>query len=100
MKKNIDTSEIENELKGSSAFFSRKPSTPSNAVFSRPAPEPDKPDTKAVVNRSTRRYSFEFYDDQIKRLKQMKYQSGMNGKTVSMSEIVRDALDDYLAKQD
>ena len=100
MKKNLNTAEIENELKGSSSFFKSESPSATKSVFSRPALKPDKPEVEAVTNRSTRRYSFEFYDDQIKRLKQMKYQSGMNGKTVSMSEIVRDALDDYLAKQD
>ena len=48
------------------------------------------------VKRKTKRYSFEFYDDQLMKLKQLKYQAEMAGEQVSQSEMVRQALDAYL----
>lgn len=51
------------------------------------------------TKRSTKRYSFEFYEDQIIRIKQIKIQAEMSGKRLNMSEIVRLALDDYFDRQ-
>ena len=51
------------------------------------------------VKRITKRYSFEFYEDQLTRLKQIKYELEMTGERIAMSVIVRDALDEYLEKQ-
>ena len=48
------------------------------------------------IKRRTKRYSFEFYDDQLVKLKQLKYQAEMAGEQVSQSEMVRQALDAYL----
>lgn len=48
------------------------------------------------IKRRTKRYSFEFYDDQIQKIRQIKIQTEMNGETIAMSEIVRQALDQYL----
>jgi hypothetical protein len=51
------------------------------------------------LKRRTKRYSFEFYDDQLTQLKRLKMQAEMSGESVSLSEIVRVALDDYLKRQ-
>ena len=51
---------------------------------------------KLPVKRITKRYSFEFFEDQITRLKQIKYQTEMTGERIAMSVIVREALDEYL----
>ena len=51
---------------------------------------------KIPVKRLSRRYSFEFYDDQILKLKQLKYEAGLAGKLLSLSDFVREALDEYL----
>jgi len=51
---------------------------------------------KLPIKRRTKRYSFEFYDDQIQQIRLMKIQTEMNGETIAMSEIVRQALDQYL----
>lgn len=50
------------------------------------------------VKRITKRYSFEFFEDQITRLKQIKYKTEMTGERIAMSVMVRDALDEYLEK--
>jgi len=54
---------------------------------------------KLPVKRITKRYSFEFFEDQITRLKQIKYQTEMTGERIAMSVIVREALDEYLRNQ-
>jgi hypothetical protein len=51
---------------------------------------------KLPVKRITKRYSFEFFEDQITHLKQIKYQTEMTGERIAMSVIVREALDEYL----
>ncbi len=48
------------------------------------------------VKRRTKRYSFEFYDDQIQKIRQIKIETEMNGESIAMSEIVREAIDKYL----
>lgn len=48
------------------------------------------------LKRRTKRYSFEFYADQIVKLKQLKIEAEMLGESLSLSEMVRDALDEYL----
>ena len=52
------------------------------------------------VKRRTKRYSFEFYDDQLTRLKQIKYETEIRGECIAISEIVRRALDDYFQRMD
>ena len=45
------------------------------------------------------RQSYDIYEDQILSLNKLSYKEKMQGGTGSMSAMVRDALDDYLAKQ-
>jgi len=51
------------------------------------------------IKRRTKRYSFEFYDDQIQQIRLIKIQTEINGETIAMSEIVRQAVDQYLNKK-
>ncbi len=51
------------------------------------------------VKRRTRRYSFEFYDDQLTRLKRLKYRVEMSGENITLSVMVRQAVDQYLKEQ-
>ena len=51
---------------------------------------------KLPIKRRTKRYSFEFYDDQIQKIRMIKIQTEMKGESIAMSEIVRQALDRYL----
>ena len=48
------------------------------------------------LKRRTKRYSFEFYADQIVKLKQLKVKAEMDGESLSLSEMAREALDEYL----
>jgi hypothetical protein len=48
------------------------------------------------LKRRTKRYSFEFYEDQIVKLKHLKYQSEMAGENLKLSDMAREALDLYL----
>jgi hypothetical protein len=50
--------------------------------------------------RRTKRYSFEFYEDQLVKLRQLKIQAEMSGQSLSQSNIVREALDQYLNDKD
>lgn len=47
--------------------------------------------------RRATRYSFEFYEDQIVKIKRLKYEAEQAGQKVSLSDIARQALDEYLA---
>lgn len=60
---------------------------------------PERPNDRTVKlpkHRITKRYSFEFYEDQIISLKKLRFAAEMRGENFSMSEIVRIALDEYL----
>jgi hypothetical protein len=45
-----------------------------------------------------RRQSFEIYEDQMERVKRLALQDQLVGGTLSLSEIVRHAIDHYLAE--
>lgn len=92
-----------------SPFFTESPSTASapsenrtterNSEHTeiRPLFRTEKYSTTLPTKRRTKRYSFEFYEDQLLKMKQLKYQAEMNGERLSLSDIVRVALDDYLS---
>ena len=46
--------------------------------------------------RRTIRYSFQFYEDQISKLKQLKYQSEIAGDNLNLYDLAREAFDQYL----
>jgi hypothetical protein len=48
------------------------------------------------IKRKTKRYSFEFYDDQIFKLKQLKRDAEDEGELLTLSDMAREALDLYL----
>ena len=50
------------------------------------------------LKRGTKRYSFEFYVDQLERLRRIKIEEGLQGRNLYLSDIVRIALDEYLDK--
>ena len=45
------------------------------------------------------RNSFETYEDQMDSLRKLSFREKMEGKVGSMSAMVREAIDDYLAKR-
>ena len=51
------------------------------------------------VRRILTRYAFEFYQDQVEQLRNISLEEKMHGEKGSMSEMVREALDEYLAKK-
>jgi hypothetical protein len=67
-----------------------------NRTEEHPEIRPELRSVKLPIKRRTKRYSFEFYDDQIQQIRLIKIQTEMNGETIAMSEIVRQALDQYL----
>ncbi len=51
------------------------------------------------LKRLTKRYSFEFYEDQIVQLKQLRVRAELEGRSLNLSQIVRHALDSFLEQQ-
>jgi hypothetical protein len=124
MTKKLDTTSITNEL-AQTAFFRQnsqpvQPHKPSPA--SRPAtPERQeeqatrlpsdrataRPDGEATYRPDDRptgkgilvRRGFEWREDQLRALKKLSLQEQLAGKPGSMSQMVRDALDDYLKRR-
>jgi hypothetical protein len=58
--------------------------------------QPENRSTSLPIKRKTKRYSFEFYDDQIFKLKQLKRDAEDNGEYLTLSDMAREALDFYL----
>jgi hypothetical protein len=56
---------------------------------------PVRPNGKRIITRN----SFEIYEDQMAALRQLSLQDKMEGKLGSMSQMVRDAIDTYLANK-
>lgn len=57
------------------------------------------PPVRTPVRRTITRYAFEFFQDQIEKLRKISLEEKIRGDKGSMSEMVREALDDYLAKK-
>jgi len=115
-KKDLNPEGVINELKGQSVFFQSQPpaeESPTNLPetakqepakterFSERNSErteirTEKRTPSLPTKRLSRRYSFEFFDDQVTRLKALKHEAEMRGEKVSLSDMARQALDDYL----
>jgi hypothetical protein len=66
----------------------------------RPSDEPtNRPPDREHRKRILVRRGFEWYEDQLVALKRLSLQEQMEGRPGSMSEMVREALDDYLNKR-
>jgi hypothetical protein len=59
------------------------------------ASTPVRPNGKRIITRN----SFEIYEDQMDSLRKLSYQEKMDGQLGSMSNMVRDAIDQYLLKR-
>ena len=111
MRKKLNTSAIQNELSGQSVFFKEKSISP---TVKKPLEESKLSDVRSVrdvrdvrgvrlsTKRERKRHPFDIYQDQLEKLQQMKSDYMMKtGKMKSMSEMVREALDNYIDnKQD
>lgn len=114
MKKQLNTESITNELRQGSVFFRPPLEAPNEKkpVSEPEQPEITKPDPPAAqirtekrskkrtpklpVKRITKRYSFEFYEDQLIKIKQLVRDAEDRGDRITQSVIVRAALDLYL----
>ena len=65
-----------------------KPSSPDRAI--------DRSTGRPTGRRIISRHAFEVYEDQMNTLRNLSYQEKMDGKLGSMSQMVREALDNYL----
>ena len=82
----------------------RSPRLPSTTA---PASLPDRPYARTgarlyggtPARRTITRYAFEFFQDQIETLRSLSLEEKFRGEPGSMSEMVREALDTYLAKR-
>ncbi len=88
----------------------RQPSTDASSPTTRTSERPNERATarsraapyartsvRPIRRRGIKRYSFEFYEDQIERVKRLALEDQLRGGTLNMSEIVREAVDRYLA---
>lgn len=57
------------------------------------------PYARTSVRRTITRYAFEFFQDQIESLRRFSLEEKTRGEKGSMSEMVREALDMYIAKR-
>jgi hypothetical protein len=110
MKKQLNENTIVNELRGSSAFFrnaaartperanGRTPERPTTRTDDHPnASTPERPDVR-TGKRQIARHSFNFYQDQIVALKRLVAQRSLAGDETTLSDLARQAIDDFLAK--
>ncbi len=126
MKKRIDTSEFVNELRGASLYFQRQDEKP---IPPEPSPLPDTNEKlkqvakKAKANKRTpptprtgrtdpssstdrtpsrrrvRRWAYEIYEDQVDALRILAGKAMMQGDSGSASAMVREALDEFIARK-
>jgi hypothetical protein len=59
------------------------------------APSPVRPNGKRIITRN----SFEIFEDQMDSLRKLSFQEKMDGRLGSMSNMVREAIDEYLQKK-
>jgi hypothetical protein len=124
MKKPLNVESVSNELREGSVFFAKGGRGQSaTATEERPGAEPAvtgalsevslgdalaediertslvRPSVRPPVRRTLRRHPFEFYQDQLEALKQFSLTDQLNGEKGSMSEMVRDAVDEYISRR-
>ena len=58
-----------------------------------------RPSARTPVRRQLTRYAFEFYQDQVEELRRLSLEEKMQGGKGSMSEMVREAIDNYLTEK-
>lgn len=82
------------ELHEHTSFFKSQKQTepPSVRTF-------DRPSVRTPVRRQLTRYAFEFYQDQVEDLRRISLEEKLTGEKGSMSEMVREAIDEYLEQK-
>ena len=101
-KKPLNKAGVLNELSGQSVFFKQPDETERNTERNTERTEirSEERTVDIPIRRRTKRYSFEFYEDQLVRLRQMKIEAEMKGESVFLSQIVRQALDEFFTKHE
>jgi hypothetical protein len=98
-KKDYDTANIENEFSEGSAFFKgvkkKKSERTEFRTDNRTEERPENRSLSLPIKRPTKRYSFEFYEDQIAAIKKIKIEAQLRNENINLSEIVREAIDLY-----
>ena len=116
MTKKLDTTSITNEL-SQTAFFRQSPQpvkqqeTPTPSLPENPVRQEEQPNGN-ITDRATARPNdqltgkgilvrrgFEWREDQLRALKKLSLKEQLEGKPGSMSQMVRDALDEYLRRR-
>lgn len=116
MSKKLDTDSITNEL-AQTAFFRQntKPvkqqEPPATPLLEKPGMQEAqaegsitdlptaRPDDRTIGKGILVRRGFEWREDQLRALKQLSLKEQLEGKPGSMSQMVRDALDEYLKRR-
>jgi hypothetical protein len=103
MSKKLNETTIVNELRGHSAFFRPQAEQPPEVATTerteiRTEGRSESRTEPLPVKRRTKRYSFEFYDDQIMRLKRLKRDAEDRGEYLTLSDMARAAFDQYLQR--
>lgn len=106
MNKKLNIDSITNDLEGS-AFFPRREAPAAGVADSSnqranpgiPVRPNDRSPGQNTLKRIITRNSFETYEDQMDSLREIAYLEKRQGKVGSMSAMVREAIDDFLAKK-
>lgn len=103
MSKKLNSASIQNELSGQSVFFQHQEKQKSQIDNDDSVREVRNVRTvrgvRTPTKREIKRHPFDIYRDQLEQLQQMKTVHMMRaGEMRSMSEMVREALDDYITK--
>ena len=103
MTKKLNSASIQNELSGQSVFFQHQEKQKSQIDNDESVREVrnvrDVRGVRTPTKRERKRHPFDIYYDQLQQLQQMKTAHMMlAGEMRSMSEMVREALDDYIKK--
>src|SRR5262245_32652046 len=72
---------------------------PERPPVSAPARVSVSPNARASERRVIARFSYELYVDQAEALRRLSLEAQLQGEKGSMSEMVREAIDDYLSKR-
>ena len=75
------------------------PSEQPEVIYRTDGEPPVRTYARTPVRRQVTRYAFEFYQDQVEELRRLSLEEKMQGEKGSMSEMVREAIDDYLTKK-
>ena|SRR5947209_6487747 len=95
MKKSLDTTKIVNELEESAFFRHKKQPDVSKSDDATTRRTDD-----TTMRRIIKRQAMDFYQDQLKILSRHSLEQKLAGKSIGMSQMIREAIDEYLEKKE